>query len=107
MKKKYLTTDAIEAVEFELLAGAENFTAMLKEKKEEKEEKEKRKKISYKEFKFPQFISQEAIEEELNVQIKKLFAEECEGKVILLNYSVAEELRYQQIIMENKKEYNL
>lgn len=107
MHKKYLTPTSVmdneEAVEFELLTGLKKFRFLVNGKPSENQQLE----IPYEEFAYPQFISEEAIFEELKEKIQGFFKEECEGKAILLCYSAAEELKIQKIIINNKKEFDL
>ena len=106
MKKKYLSktsvTDNKEALEYTLLAGLESFYVIITSKRDDR-----RLKLPYEDFSYPQFISEDAIFEELKERIEKFFEEECEEKLILLRYCSGEEMKMKQIIMENKKEFNL
>lgn len=104
--KKYLNhtsvTDNKEATEYTLLAGCNEFTVVISNKRERR-----RLTIPYTDFCYPQFITQPAVEEELKERIEKFFSEESKNKAILISYSVSEETRIKQIIKNNKLEYDL
>ena len=106
MKKKYLSktsvTDNRGVVEYTFLAGLENFYIIVSSQRDSR-----RLTIPYTDLNYPQFISEEAILEELEEKIRKFFEEESEGKVNLLCYSAVEELRIKQIIIDNKREFEL
>lgn len=93
-------TDNKKATEYSLFAGVESFYVI------ERKRDDRRLKIPCQEFAYPQFISEQAILEELKERIEKFF-EKSKEKVILLSYSAVEEKVIKQIIIDNKREFDL
>lgn len=104
--KKYLSktsvTDNKEVEEYTLLAGLTSFHVVFSKKLDKR-----RLEIPYKEFSYPQFADADYIEKEIKERIEEFFKTESENTSILLNYSKAEELRIEQIILDNKREFGI
>lgn len=104
--KKYLSktsvTDNKKVEEFTLLSALNSFYVVFSKKVDER-----RLEIPYKEFSYPQFVYAEYVDKEIKERIEKFFEPESKDVLILLHYSKAEELRIEQIILDNKKEFSI